>query len=760
MSDELEQTGDNLDSRGNELSPGSEISAIPTSARALAPRGGGTLGEASSKPRETPNAAGFANYLHAFRRRWFSALAVGFVGAVAAGISAWLLAKTTFTSTALIRVSAENQKLLFRVDENLTTFDLYKGTQMQLLTSDYVLTAALRNIPNFATLRQQDDPLRWLATSLRLATDSNSEIVRVSLAMPDGNEAAAIVQGVVDAYMTEVVDKERQDRERRLRELNEIYTQKEIEMRSKRTELKKLAEQLGSGDMSALSLKQQLALQQFGETRAELNRIRNALGEDRAKLSAKQAAAKAQPSDDQLAEDIDDAESKDSDCGRLHQQIDAIDAELAELKAGLQPVAFKAESAGLLQTRDMLNHKLSVRRQKLSDQLAKAPKTIAVHDGGIQELESQIAYYSDREKKVEQELDAEEKQTEHYGNSSIDVEMLRAEIDELNKVLTAADDERQQLQVELNSQLRIQQLQKASIPAGPDPASRMRNTALFAILGFFAPIGLLLWWDLRAQRINTVHDVTDHLGLTVLGSVPHSPIQPSRGKRESSRHRRMQIGLDHSIDGIAAKLFLQRESGRGHIVLVSSATRGEGKSTLSLQLAKRLAQSGASTLLVDFDLRKPTLHLLVDEPRGPGLSEYLRSKGEVESLIRQTQTENLSLLTAGSPLTDSLGILSNGVTHSLFEHLRDGFDFVIVDGTPILPVVDALLIGQHVDSVILSVRRDVSQIHRVRAACERLSAFGVEEFAAVVTGTSNEPYDYTDIEPAPSPASEAKPKPK
>lgn len=713
----------------------------------------------ANQPQDAPTpAGGFANYLHAFRRRWFSAIAVGTVGAMAAAAATWLSASTTFTSTALIRVSAENRNLLFKIDDSQTSFDLYKGTQMQLLTSEYVLTSALRNIPNCPVLKLQDDPVRWLSRTLQTDTAQNSELVSVSLSAPDGSQAAEIVQAVVDAYMNDVVDKERKDRERRLQELTDVYTQKEIEMRSKRTELKKLAEQLGSGDMGALSLKQQLALQQFGETRATLNRIRTDLGENRAKLSAKQAAAAAQPNQDQFTEDLEDAEGKDPDCIGIHQQLDNIEARLSEMKAGLQPAAYRAESADYVRMRDALNQKLSDRRTKLADQLHRESRQKETHEGGIQELQSQIAYLAEQEKRTAALLDAEEKQTELFGNSSIDVEMLRAEIQELDKVLTAAADERQQLQVEQSSQLRIQQFQRAAVPTAADKSSRPQNLAVFGLLGFMLPIGLLLWWDVRGQRINSAHDVTQSLGVPVIGSVPNLPALRPAGKRESRRHRRMQFCLNHSIDGIAAKLFIRREDGRAHVVLVSSATRGEGKSTLSLQLAKRLARAGATTLLVDFDLRKPALHHMLEAPRGPGLSDYLRGESDLNALTRQTGVENLSVLTAGSPFSEPLGALSNGVTRSFFETIRHEYEFVIVDGTPILPVVDALLIGQHVDSVILSVRRDVSQLNRVRAACERLSAFGVEDFAAVITGTEQEPYDYGDVEPAT--AAEEKPTPK
>jgi capsular exopolysaccharide synthesis family protein len=222
----------------------------------------------------------------------------------------------------------------------------------------------------------------------------------------------------------------------------------------------------------------------------------------------------------------------------------------------------------------------------------------------------------------------------------------------------------------------------------------------------------------------------------------------------------MQICLDHSIDGIAAKLCLRRDSRNARVVLVSSATHGEGKSTLSLQLAKRLARTGASTLLVDFDLRKPTMHHVFDVPRGPGLSEFLRGESELGAIVRATEFDNLSLLPAGSPFADSLGTLSNGVTRSLFKQVRDQFEFVVVDGSPILPVVDSLLASQHVDSVVLSIRRDVSTAARVQSACNQLTQFGVEEVVAVLTGSTEDLYYYDSGQDQFALAADDKPKPR
>ena len=158
-------------------------------------------------------------------------------------------------------------------------------------------------------------------------------------------------------------------------------------------------------------------------------------------------------------------------------------------------------------------------------------------------------------------------------------------------------------------------------------------------------------------------------------------------------------------------------------------------------------RTGAATLLVDFDLRKSSLHDVFNTPRSPGVSEFLRGESEFERIVRPTDSQHLSLLTAGAPFTNSLGTLSNGVTRSLFDQARQNFEFVVVDGSPILPVVDALLTSQHVDTVVLSVRRDVSEAPRIQAACEQLSAFGVEECVAVLAGSDDGLDYYGDHEP-------------
>jgi capsular exopolysaccharide synthesis family protein len=175
--------------------------------------------------------------------------------------------------------------------------------------------------------------------------------------------------------------------------------------------------------------------------------------------------------------------------------------------------------------------------------------------------------------------------------------------------------------------------------------------------------------------------------------------------------------------------------------MVSSAAQGEGKTTLAVQLATRLARTGEPTLLVDCDLRRPSIHRLFALPRRPGFGECLRKEVGLSQVVHPTDVENLSVITAGNPFPNSIGPLANGVTTSFFQQVRGEFTYVVVDGCPILPVIDGLLVSQHADTVVLSVRRDTTEAPQVVRACEKLSAFGSRNYVVVLNGSHEETYD-------------------
>jgi capsular exopolysaccharide synthesis family protein len=176
--------------------------------------------------------------------------------------------------------------------------------------------------------------------------------------------------------------------------------------------------------------------------------------------------------------------------------------------------------------------------------------------------------------------------------------------------------------------------------------------------------------------------------------------------------------------------------------MVASGVSGEGKTTLSSHLAQSLAQAGRRTLLIDCDLLHPIAHELFDLPLQPGLCEVLRGEFDLSTALVPTTVPDLTLLSAGRYDRQISQILANGWMEQLLANLRREYEFIILDTCPVLSVANTLLIGQHVDGVILSILRDMSQTPRVSATYQRLATLGIRVIGAVFNKARSDVYGY------------------
>ncbi len=689
-----------------------------------------------------PAGGGVYTYFHALRRHWPLAITLGLACGAAAAFAAWQLATDRYTVVSLLKISASEKPIVFKLQEDsVSSFDIFKATQQQLLTSDTVLIAALRreDAKGLALVQKEDDPVRWLAQNIRVDFLGNSEIMRVSLTSEKPEEAATLVKAVVDAYMNEVVDVDRNARNARLEILDKLYNDKEAEMRKRKSDLRSMAEQLKTGDTGAMALKQKIALEAYADARNGLARLHAELQEARDELEVKKVWLDAVKTAQKQPADPADAASSDLDdpiLAQLSDKIEEIDSHMAaNRKTAKEPLLSKL-AADYVEARKVLVEKQEKRRTALA---ARARKTTQGNlDPQIVQLNARINILAAQEKAAADDLEKARQEAERMGNSSIDLEMMKSDLQYLDRVLAPIADEREKLKVELRSAPRISIFQEAGTPKSPDGKPRIQYAALSGGGGFVAVVFLVLWWDVRKQRINSLADLSRGLGLTVVGAVPLLPQKMVRAGASGKRHRRWQNSLDHAVDAIAARVFLRKDAEGVRVVMVSSATQGEGKTTLAVQLARRLARTGERTLLVDYDLRRPSIHRIFGMPRGPGVSECLQKELNLGQVVHPTDAENLSVVTAGTALPDLLGPLANGVTTAFFEQARAGFTFVVVDGCPILPVIDGLLVSQHADTVLLSVRRDTSQAPQVLRACEKLAAFGSRKHVVVLNGSEED----------------------
>ena len=197
---------------------------------------------------------------------------------------------------------------------------------------------------------------------------------------------------------------------------------------------------------------------------------------------------------------------------------------------------------------------------------------------------------------------------------------------------------------------------------------------------------MIAFLELQTRKIDSADEVVGDLGLAVVGSLPMLPARARRNgvMARQEKDRYWYSLLLESIDATRTMLIHAARSGSHRVVMIASALPGEGKTSLASHLATSLARSGQKTLLIDADLRCPSIHRLFDLTPNPGLSELLRGEVALDDVIVSTAVEELKVITAGQCDPQTLRILSQGGLGGLFARLKEQYDFVIVDSSPIL----------------------------------------------------------------------------
>lgn len=157
-------------------------------------------------------------------------------------------------------------------------------------------------------------------------------------------------------------------------------------------------------------------------------------------------------------------------------------------------------------------------------------------------------------------------------------------------------------------------------------------------------------------------------------------------------------------------------------ILVTSPGPGEGKSTTAANLAIAMAQAERATLLVEGDLRRPSVHALLRQPSSPGLSSYLVGDALLEAVLLKSAVANLWLTVSGPIPPNPAELLASRRMHEFLETVAERFDVVILDSPPVLATSDACALAPHVDGVLLVIHSGVTPEVALRRARERIEA--------------------------------------
>jgi len=181
-------------------------------------------------------------------------------------------------------------------------------------------------------------------------------------------------------------------------------------------------------------------------------------------------------------------------------------------------------------------------------------------------------------------------------------------------------------------------------------------------------------------------------------------------------------------------------------ILITSAMLDEGKSTIASFLALTAArQKKKKTLIVDCDIRRPTLHHLFAVPRENGVIEALMEGKKSRDIVKKTSEPNLDIITAGKAVPQPTGIFDSGAIHELLKEVRFYYDLILVDCAPVLPVSDPMLLAPDMDGVILVIKAGTTQREVAKRASRLLQSQNTRFLGVVLNNLSNIlPYYYSD----------------
>jgi len=215
------------------------------------------------------------------------------------------------------------------------------------------------------------------------------------------------------------------------------------------------------------------------------------------------------------------------------------------------------------------------------------------------------------------------------------------------------------------------------------------NIILGVVIGLVVGVGLAFFIEYLDTSVKTIDDVERSLQSPVLGVIPQNVGYLIEEGAESPHAEAYRV--------LRTNLMFARKDDKLNTVAVVSAGAGEGKSTTVLNLATVFAQSGQRVVVVDSDLRRPTLHKLLRQTNNLGLTNYLLKQNTLDEVIQATSLETLHFLASGKLPSSSLGILSSSQMKDLIGELKQRYDFVFFDSPPIMGVSDASILASEVD---------------------------------------------------------------
>ena len=271
----------------------------------------------------------------------------------------------------------------------------------------------------------------------------------------------------------------------------------------------------------------------------------------------------------------------------------------------------------------------------------------------------------------------------------------------------------------------------ANVPRNPISPNTRKIIALSGIVGGFLGLLFSIIREFANNTFRTPDVIEDKLKTPVLGITPmvrdKNRVFPEHQYLQDSRSP-----FAESINTIRTGLIFSNIDNPPKTILITSATSSEGKSTLALNLAVAFSNIG-KTLLLEVDLRKPSLLKNMNWPKSKGLTDVLASTVNISDVVMRENNNKLDIVCCGTIPQNPMELLQSEKFSKLLEALCKQYQYIILDGPPTLPVSDSCIIGSQVDGVIMAVKAEQTRIKVAKEAVTRLKNLNSNLIGSVLT---------------------------
>jgi capsular exopolysaccharide synthesis family protein len=426
-------------------------------------------------------------------------------------------------------------------------------------------------------------------------------------------------------------------------------------------------------------------------------------------------------------------------------------------KLRLELLTAKAQRAGVSQ-RLGPNHPQMLDLRQLETELGRQVETEVRQEMAAVRMHYDAARA--REDRLRRRLAQEERRAGKQRELGARYELLKGEVETARTLHTSL--RKQRMDTAVNADLaatNVRVIERPEVPKRPSRPNIPLNLTIGMAAGLVLSIGAAFARDYFDDTVKSPEEMEEILHVPTLAAIPAFDALPARAaaaalpaapQSELVVVREPWSGVAEAFRGVRTALLLSGADEPPRVTLVTSAGAGEGKTMASLNLALALAQAGARVILVDADLRHPRAHTALGAANDAGLSSVLLGRTALPNAVQTIEEPPLALLPAGPVPSNPSELLGSARMGMLLTHLRDAYDFVIVDTPPVLAVTDAVLLARDADGVILVVKGEHTPRALVRRARDRLTLAGTRVLGVVVNNVnarwSNVYYGYPGFE--------------